>query len=129
MKWQKWRLSATVRAAQQRGHPLLANSGRVVQLNAEGREQGNLSILKGQNGTGETGQGWGVTGAEELTLTEPDQQWGRLTGNDQRARSLLPDHRKGVGPVQLRKNGLNGFEKASTAWLGSGGQPSLARLQ
>ena len=114
-----------IRSAQQRGHPLLASSGRVVQLNAEGREQGNLSIFKGKNGAGETGQGWGVTGAEELTLTKPDQQRSRFAGNNQRSRNLLPDHSQGVSPVQLRKNGLDGFQQTSSGWFGSSTQPSL----
>ena len=102
-------------AAEQGGRALHPAALGVVELDAQGREQGHLAVLKGQDRAGEAGQGGGVAGAEELPLAQADQQGRGLAGHHQGAGQLRPEHRQGIGAMQPRQHRLQGLQQQGTA--------------
>ena len=93
-------------AAQQAGGALHPGSVAVVELDAQGCEQRDLTVFQGQDCACETCQGGGVAAAEEFPFPQADQQRRLPAGHHQRPRSLGPDQRQRVGPMQAGQNVL-----------------------
>ena len=100
-----------VAPTQERRRPLNPRSGLVVELDAQGGQQGHLPVFHRQDGAGKSGQRRGVASAEEFPFPKTNQQGRSLAGHHQRSREGRPNHGEGIGPMQARQNGLNRREQ------------------
>ena len=108
-------------ATQQRGGALHPSTGGVIQLDAQGCQQGHLAVFHRQDRAGESRQRRGVAGTQEFTLTQADQQRRRPAGHHQGSGGLGPDQRQGIGPMQQRQHLLHRLQQQVAASLSPSG--------
>ena len=98
-------------AREQGGVALLADPRAVVELDAQGREQGDFAVLQGQDRAGEAGQGRGIASAEKFPFAQANQQGRLAAGHHQATRHRRPDDGQGIGPLELGQHQLHRLQQ------------------